>query len=202
LCSNYLILGTELFQKWTPKVPDMGFGRLEIFRATLGCAWALFPSFGGARRTPKACLPLSTQGLKFCPTNLIFGLLESFFCRSSSSLQQRLEYLACADAVATVKRMWSVPITLDLSRGAQLRASWAFFLSVALSCFQLGACQVDAPDSSGSSALCGGWVRGVLNHQSTTHCYFGDRDVHAMGTCSANLNDDHRGGVSACVCSK
>ena len=36
----------------------------------------------------------------------------------------------------------------------------------------------------------GGWVRAVLN-QSTTHCYFGDsRDVHAMGTCSATLNDD------------
>ena len=49
--------------------------------------------------------------------------------------------------------------------------------------------------------ICGGWVRGVLN-QSTTHCYFGDRDVHAMGTCSANLNDDHRGGVCACGCAK
>ena len=47
----------------------------------------------------------------------------------------------------------------------------------------------------------GGWARGVLN-QSTTHCYFGDRDVHAMGTCSANLNDDHRGGVCACGCAK
>ena len=35
----------------------------------------------------------------------------------------------------------------------------------------------------------------MLN-QSTTHCYFGDRDVHAMGTCSATLNDD-RGGVCA-----
>jgi hypothetical protein len=46
--------------------------------------------------------------------------------------------------------------------------------------------------------ICGGWVRGVLN-QSTTHCYFGDRDVHAMGTCSANLNDDHRGGLRVCA---
>jgi len=44
----------------------------------------------------------------------------------------------------------------------------------------------------------GGWVRAVLN-QSTTHCYFGDRDVHAMGTCSATLNDD-RGGVCTRGC--
>ena len=38
----------------------------------------------------------------------------------------------------------------------------------------------------------------MLN-QSTTHCYFGDRDVHAMGTCSATLNDD-RGGVCTRGC--